>query len=339
MKVLVAYDGSSSADAAIEDLRTAGLPQTGKALVVSVGNSGAASSGALGRFDECRALAKTLTNESRVTFRGWTVWSEGLRGQASEVLLDVCGWWHPDLLVVGSHGRSRAGRFLMGSVSLDLVHQAPCSVRVVRDGRRSIGDEPLRMLIGHDGSTEADAVIRSVACRSWPADTEVHVISVVQTLTPATVATLEFNTCVQEPAYTVVREVDEREQQAAYGCRGGRRTSFARRRVEVPLQCRGRGSARHHSRGGRPLERQYDLRRRSWYGVTPAPAAGQHLDARGDPRTLYRRARAQLACLISHGLNGFNGLNPFNPFKSVAYPIRPRLVRACVTNGRQLTHA
>ena len=54
-------------------------------------------------------------------------------------------------------------------------------------------------------------LIRAVACRSWPVDTEVHVISVVQTLTPATVATLEFNTCVQEPAYTVVREVDERE--------------------------------------------------------------------------------------------------------------------------------
>jgi nucleotide-binding universal stress UspA family protein len=211
MKVLVAYDGSSSAEAAIEDLRTAGLPQTGKALVVSVGNSGAASSGALGRFDECRALAENAHQRIQSYLPGWTVWSEGLRGQASEVLLDVCGWWHPDLLVLGSHGRSRAGRFLMGSVSLDLVHQAPCSVRVVRDGRRSIGDEPLRILIGHDGSTEADALIRSVACRSWPADTEVHVISVVQTLTPASVATLEFNTCVQEPAYTVVREVDERE--------------------------------------------------------------------------------------------------------------------------------
>src|SRR6476646_373016 len=138
MKVLIAYDVSSSANAAIEDLRKAGLPQTGKALVVSVGNSGAAASfGALGRFDECRTLAESAHQRIQSYLPGWTVWSEGLRGQASEVLLDVCSWWHPDLLVVGSHGRSRAGRFLMGSVSLDLVHQAPCSVRVVRDGRRS----------------------------------------------------------------------------------------------------------------------------------------------------------------------------------------------------------
>ena len=212
MKVLVAYDGSSLANAAIEDLPKAGLPQTGKVLVVSVGNNGGASFGSHGRFDEHRALAESAHQHIQRNLPRWTVWSEGLRGEVSEVLLDVCGWWNPDLLVVGSHGRSRAGRLLMGSVSQDLVHQAPCSVRVVRDGRRSIGDGPLRMLIGHDGSIQADAVVRSVACRSWPADTEVQIISVVQTLAPATVAALEFNTCVQEPACTVVREVDEREQ-------------------------------------------------------------------------------------------------------------------------------
>jgi nucleotide-binding universal stress UspA family protein len=33
----------------------------------------------------------------------------------------------------------------------------------------------------------------------------------VPALVPATVAALEFNNCVQEPASTVVREIDERE--------------------------------------------------------------------------------------------------------------------------------
>ena len=36
MKILVAYDGSISADAAIGDLRRAGLPDEGEALVVCV---------------------------------------------------------------------------------------------------------------------------------------------------------------------------------------------------------------------------------------------------------------------------------------------------------------
>lgn len=37
-----------------------------------------------------------------------------------------------DLVVLGSHGRSALGRFLLGSVSDRVVHHAPCSVMVVR---------------------------------------------------------------------------------------------------------------------------------------------------------------------------------------------------------------
>ena len=35
MKILIAYDGSSHADAALDDLRRAGLPQEAEALVIS----------------------------------------------------------------------------------------------------------------------------------------------------------------------------------------------------------------------------------------------------------------------------------------------------------------
>lgn len=37
-----------------------------------------------------------------------------------------------DLLIVGSHGRDRAGRLVLGSVSDALVRQAPCPVLVAR---------------------------------------------------------------------------------------------------------------------------------------------------------------------------------------------------------------
>src|ERR1044072_778361 len=36
MKILIAYDGSECADAAIEDLKTAGLPKTAEALVMTM---------------------------------------------------------------------------------------------------------------------------------------------------------------------------------------------------------------------------------------------------------------------------------------------------------------
>ena len=38
MKVMIAYDGSAYADAALDDLRRAGLPREAEALIVSVGD-------------------------------------------------------------------------------------------------------------------------------------------------------------------------------------------------------------------------------------------------------------------------------------------------------------
>jgi len=211
MKVLFAYDGSNSAEAAIEDLPKAGLPKTGKALVITVGSNRTGSLGSLASISEPKTLAEDAQRRIQARLPEWTVWSEALRGQPADVLLDICGWWRPDLFVVGSHGHSRAGRFFLGSVSLELLHKAPCSVRVVRNGKRAMLAGPIRIVIGHDGSTEADGVIRSVVSRSWPEKTEAHIVSVVPALVPATVAALEFNNCFQEPADTVVREIDERE--------------------------------------------------------------------------------------------------------------------------------
>jgi len=39
IKVLIGYDGSSHSDAAVDDLRRAGLPSEVEALVVSVGDA------------------------------------------------------------------------------------------------------------------------------------------------------------------------------------------------------------------------------------------------------------------------------------------------------------
>jgi nucleotide-binding universal stress UspA family protein len=36
-----------------------------------------------------------------------------------------------DLLVVGTHGRGAAGRFIAGSVSVGVARKAPCDVLVV----------------------------------------------------------------------------------------------------------------------------------------------------------------------------------------------------------------
>ncbi len=58
----------------------------------------------------------------------YLVW-EGEAGDAITVAAEAEG---ADLIVVGSHGRSTVGRFLLGSVSDHVVHHAGCPVLVVR---------------------------------------------------------------------------------------------------------------------------------------------------------------------------------------------------------------
>ena len=201
MRILVAYDGSVSAEAAVEDLRRAGLPLKTEALVVCVADS----------VDLVQSQTTAASSAERIHsyFPQWTVSSDVLCGSPAKVLADATDSWHPDLVVIGSHGRSGIRRLFLGSVSWELIHRAECSVRVARLGGSPNLHDPIRIVIGIDGSEEASMAIRAVAARCWPAKTEALIVSAVQTLAPVTTS-LEASTFAQEPAYSVIRAADER---------------------------------------------------------------------------------------------------------------------------------
>lgn len=54
-------------------------------------------------------------------------------GEVVDEICDVAEQKEARLIVVGSHGWSGVRRFLFGSVSLGVLHHAPCPVLVVRD--------------------------------------------------------------------------------------------------------------------------------------------------------------------------------------------------------------
>ncbi len=221
MKILLGYDGSVYADAAIEDLKCAGLPNNLEALVLCVADGKkhphvdvTMESPVLGSWqegaDEAEALARRAADRIRGYFPGWQVLMESSWGSAASAILEAAGWWRPDLIVTGSHGRSGFSRVRLGSVSAALAHEAACAVRVVR-GNRPPKDSPPRIVVGVDGSVESAAAIRAVARRSWPDRTEAYIVSVVETLEP-TASVVVANTYAHEQAFGLIRGADEHER-------------------------------------------------------------------------------------------------------------------------------
>lgn len=203
MKLVIAYDRSEHADAALDDLRTAGLPGEVNALVVSVVESllpppplsayefverSLTSRRAASLLLQAHARSSQALQEARSNalegvqrlvsyFPDWKVTGQGVVGSPPEAVLQEAENWKADLIVAGSHGRSALGRFFLGSVSRKLAYEACCSVRVGRTQAME-KDTRLRIMIGVDGSPGAEQAIRTVGTRVWPVETEVRLITV-----------------------------------------------------------------------------------------------------------------------------------------------------------------
>src|SRR5215472_1413463 len=95
------------------------------------------------------------------------------------MILERAAGWPADLIVAGTHGRSLLGRALLGSVSMKLAKEAHCSVRVAR---MKSHDGPIRLILGDDGSSEADIALEEICRRTWPVGTEAQVLSVHEVL-------------------------------------------------------------------------------------------------------------------------------------------------------------
>jgi nucleotide-binding universal stress UspA family protein len=225
MKILVPYDGSTSADAAIDGLRRGGLPRDGEALFVSVAGEGwppttAAAAEEVEGFvnswkaglHEAEKFAERARERFQSYFPGWSVTSEALWGSPGKAILKAADLFVPDLMVVGSHGRSAATRLLLGSVSLGVLHHSKWPVRV-EHGRGPQPAGPIRILVATDGSASAGEAVHSVSKRAWPGGTQVRVLAIMESMVPPpTLPPLEAETFRTEPAFRVILEADARHR-------------------------------------------------------------------------------------------------------------------------------
>ena len=208
MKILLAYDGSACAEAAIDDLVRAGIPDSADCSVISVAEVWLPpSNGSNGyepadpyleelvrkqreRGEHAVAEAWTFSNHAaarlRQMFPSWSVKSEATYGSPAWEILNRADAILPDLIVVGSHGQSAISRFLLGSISQKVLTVAHCSVRVAR-GKIEVDSAPSRIMIGFDGSSGSKAAVDSVASRKWRAGSEVKMVSVTDPVSPSAI--------------------------------------------------------------------------------------------------------------------------------------------------------
>lgn len=199
MKILIGYDGSDYSNFALEDLKSAGLPSDAEAVVLTVGEAWelplvvdsvahdserfvhpnvALIEDHLAEVSEkAKVLAEPAVERLGSMFPGWNIRAEVRCGRPKVELVNMADEWSPDLLVVGSQGRSAIGRVFLGSVSHKALHDSICSVRIAKRNE-SVENENLRILVAVDGSPNSEAAVRTAAKRRWPSGTEIRLIAV-----------------------------------------------------------------------------------------------------------------------------------------------------------------
>jgi nucleotide-binding universal stress UspA family protein len=242
-KILIAYDSSACSDAALNDLRRAGLPNALEAVVVTVANiilpppdealpaddmpairipevERHAQAHAHKVIEEARAFAERAAKRVKADFPGWDVTAEVRCDSPAWALVKMADRDNFGLIVVGSHGHSLAGgRLILGSVSQRVLYEARCSVRVARcsDVRR---EGPIRIIVGFNSSPDSEVAVAAVASRTWPEGSEARVITACDTLEPAMegvaaeklraagLTTLEVSR-EGDPAHVLIKEAED----------------------------------------------------------------------------------------------------------------------------------
>jgi nucleotide-binding universal stress UspA family protein len=185
MKILIAYDDSECARAALEDLKRAGLPDKVEAHVLSVYEAWLPGPGSYAMIEinfrddlqvkDTLASARRAADTVKSSFPEWEVHAEADAGSPASHIVRKADELKSDLIIVGSHGRSALGRFLLGSVSQGVIHAAHCTVRVGRSHDKESG-KPVRLIVGVDGSEGSSAAVKTVSGRHWPQGSEVRIV-------------------------------------------------------------------------------------------------------------------------------------------------------------------
>ena len=156
MNILLATDGSSDSQAAVDFVNTLGFPasshimilhvikkqvyETERALTTGRENEKEFAKLAEEIFEaRGRQGAKLLEHTSKtLSSNDLTIQKRLVYGNAADEILKAARLMKADLIVMGSQGSTGAKRVFLGSVSNKVVHSAGCSVAVIRNQKEKV---------------------------------------------------------------------------------------------------------------------------------------------------------------------------------------------------------
>jgi nucleotide-binding universal stress UspA family protein len=186
MKVLLAIDGSTESALAIETAASFSWPSAAEILILTVlpleadWYGGPWTAGvAYIPSDDLRGRLRTeraaLLGRAALRLRQdrLSVTTSLIEGRAASTIVDTAREAGADLVIVGARGHGAIEEAVLGSVSAEVVDQAPCAVLVAR--RPSTG----RVLIGTDGSDVAMSAAEFVGTSGLFVTSRVRVLHAV----------------------------------------------------------------------------------------------------------------------------------------------------------------
>jgi len=127
-KILVAVDGSESAEKALEYAVQLAKKHKAKVTLLNVGESKIFGL----KPEVARGIGESILSDAAAKVKGLKLNTKLEFGNPPETIIEVAEKRNYDLIVVGSRGLSSVKRFFLGSVSDDVSHHAKCSVLIVR---------------------------------------------------------------------------------------------------------------------------------------------------------------------------------------------------------------
>ena len=174
MKILIGYNGSDAAKAALRNLALIGLTGTEELIVLTIAESWISPT----TCDEAARIAEEGKEFLQRRQPSLNVTAMTASGSPPHEMLRLADEIDADLIMVGEPRCEDSDRgMFLGQTTQKIINEARQSVRVSRAPVRTATGAQ-RLLVGFDGSAASIEAVKMIASRHWPANTEVCLLAV-----------------------------------------------------------------------------------------------------------------------------------------------------------------